>query len=350
MARAADDRSAPFTDRVIEVGGTVQGVGFRPFVVRRASALGLRGWVRNDAHGVTLRAAGPTLAVDRLQADMRQEGPPAARISAVRVRAAGEIPHLPPLPATGFDILESAPSATLPTVAVTPDLALCADCRREMEDPLDRRWRYPFINCTQCGPRYSIVRALPYDRPRTTMAEFQMCPACRAEYENPADRRYHAQPNACPVCGPRIELQDRTGRVLAGPANAISETAAALARGQIVAAKGIGGFHLLVDATNEAAVGELRRRKHRDEKPLAVMFASLAELRASAAVGAEEADWLTAAAAPIVLVRRRSGAPLAAAVAPGNPWLGAMLPHAPLQVLLLAAVGRPLVATSGNLS
>lgn len=350
MARAANDQSAPATDRVIEVGGTVQGVGFRPFIARRASALGVRGWVRNDAQGVTLRAAGPVPAVDQLQAAVSREAPPAARIASVRARAASEMPDLPPLPAEGFHILESEPLATLPTVAVTPDLALCADCRREMQTPSDRRWRYPFINCTQCGPRYSIVRALPYDRAQTTMAVFQMCPTCQAEYENPADRRYHAQPNACPVCGPNIELQDRTGRVLAGPADAISEAAAALTRGQIVAAKGIGGFHLLVDATNQTAVHELRRRKHRDEKPLAVMFASLAELRVSAEVSAEEEAWLTSPAAPIVLVRRRPEAPLASAVAPGNPWVGAMLPHAPLQVLLLEAVGKPLVATSGNLS
>jgi hydrogenase maturation protein HypF len=250
----------------------------------------------------------------------------------------------------GFLILASEADTTTPTAAVTPDLALCADCRRELADPHDRRHAYPFINCTNCGPRYSILRELPYDRPRTTMAGFSMCPECRREYEDPADRRYHAQPNACPVCGPQVELQDAAGRTLASRGAAIAAAAAALRAGRIVAVKGLGGFHLMVDAADEVAVNELRRRKHREEKPLAVMFPSLESLRAAAELGEEDVRWLTSAAAPIVLVRRRAEAPLAEAVAPGNPWVGALLPYTPLHVMLLEAFARPVVATSGNLS
>lgn len=337
-------------DRLWQIEGTVQGVGFRPFVARLAAVWGLRGWVRNDAHGVTLRAAGPPGRLAAFAAELTRAAPPAARLTRVSSRPAAEDSSLPPLPADGFAILGSADGGAAPSVAVTPDLAICDDCRRELLTPGDRRERYPFINCTQCGPRYSLVESLPYDRPRTTMAAFAMCPACRREYEDPANRRYHAQPNACPACGPRVALQDAAGQVLAERAAAVEAAAAALQAGRIVAVKGIGGFHLLVDAGDEAAVRELRRRKRREEKPLAVMFPSLDAVRAAAEVGVEAERWLASAAAPIVLVRRRHGAPLAAAVAPGNPWIGALLPYAPLHVRLLAAVGRPLVATSGNLS
>ena len=246
-------------------------------------------------------------------------------------------------------ILDSDAAAP-PTAPVTPDLALCAECRRELADPGNRRHGYPFINCTNCGPRYTILRGLPYDRPRTTMADFQMCPECAREYGDPADRRFHAQPNACPVCGPQVELLDAAGRTLAARGPAIAQAAEALSAGRIVAVKGIGGFHLMVDAADESAVGELRRRKHREEKPLAVMFPSLEVLRAETTPTEDEVRWLTSAVAPIVLVRRRAGTRIAEAVAPGNPWIGALLPYAPLHVLLLEAVGRPVVATSGNLS
>ena len=350
MSPAADDPAPRPTDRLLEIEGTVQGVGFRPFVARLAARAGLRGWVRNDGAGVTIRLAGPAGLLDAFGAALQAQLPPAARVTRLRARPAPESTSLPPVPAVGFLILDSEADAAARTVAVTPDLALCADCRRELADPRNRRHAYPFINCTNCGPRYSIVRALPYDRPRTTMAEFPMCPTCRSEYEDPADRRYHAQPNACPVCGPQVELQDATGRTLATRAKAIAAAVHALREGRIVAVKGVGGFHLMVDAASESAVGELRRRKHREEKPLAVMFPSLASLRAAAGVRADDERWLTDAPAPIVLVRRRADAPLAAAIAPGNPWIGALLPYAPLHVLLLEALARPVVATSGNLS
>jgi hydrogenase maturation protein HypF len=350
MPPAADGTGPRPADHLLEIEGTVQGVGFRPFVARLAARLGLRGWVRNDARGVTIRAVGPPAALQAFAAALRAEAPPAARISGLRERRTNEIPGLPPAPAAGFLILESEADAAEATAAVTPDLALCADCRRELADPGDRRHGYPFINCTNCGPRYSIVRTLPYDRARTTMSVFRMCSSCQREYDDPGDRRYHTQPNACPVCGPQVELQDAAGRVLDSREAAIAAAAAALRGGRIVAVKGLGGFHLMVDAASEAAVRELRRRKHREEKPLAVMFPSLASLRSAAELSDDDMRWLTSPAAPIVLVRRRPGAPLAGAVAPGNPWIGALLPYAPLHVLLLEAVGRPVVATSGNLS
>jgi hydrogenase maturation protein HypF len=350
--------------RIIVVTGTVQGVGFRPFVVRLATRLGVCGWVRNDGHGVTIRAHAPAAVLEDFSARLRSESPPAARIAAVTSMLDREIGWTTATPGPGFVILPSVSPETQPTAAVTPDLALCEDCRRELSDAADRRHGYPFINCTNCGPRYSILRELPYDRPHTTMAGFPMCPACRREYDEPANRRYHAQPNACAVCGPQVELLDAGGQPLASRDDAITMAAEALCAGRIVAVKGLGGFHLMVDATNEAAVGELRRRKHREEKPLAVMFPSLVSLQAAAVLEADDERWLTSAAAPIVLVRRRrvtvatiasellppSIPAVAASVAPGNPWIGALLPYTPLHVLLLEKVGRPVVATSGNLS
>ena len=335
-------------DRLILVTGTVQGVGFRPFVARLAARLGVRGWVRNDGHGAAIRAiAAPEILAD-FEARLRTEAPPAARIETLTSRAVSD--DDPPADRVGFTIVGSESPAAAPTAAVTPDLTLCDDCRRELTTPRDRRRAYPFINCTNCGPRYSILRELPYDRPHTTMAEFTMCPACQREYDDPANRRYHAQPNACPVCGPHVELHGLLGQTLADHAAAIAQAAAALLTGRIVAVKGIGGFHLLVDATNDDAVRELRRRKHREEKPLAVMFPSLEALADAADTTYEQRRLLASPAAPIVLVRRRADAPLASSVAPGNPWIGALLPYAPLHVLLLAAVNRPVVATSGNLS
>jgi hydrogenase maturation protein HypF len=334
------------TDIVLRVRGTVQGVGFRPFVHRVATRLGLAGWVRNDRQGVLIRAAGPPEKVGALECALREELPSAAHILSV-----AELPCDPDLPRASAPFLILGSDGTGPVeAAIPPDLALCADCRAELRDPADRRFRYPFINCTQCGPRYSIVEALPYDRPQTTMRAFRMCPACQAEYDDPASRRFHAQPNACPQCGPQVSLADAHGALIARGDEAILAAARRINAGGIVAVKGVGGYHLLVDATSETAVAGLRRRKHREEKPFAVMFADLAAVEAVADVSSSAATLLASSAAPIVLVERRNRGALAAGIAPGNPWIGAFVAYAPLHVLLLEATGRPVVATSANLA
>ena len=333
-------------DRLIRVRGTVQGVGFRPFVLRTAVRLGLRGWVRNDALGVLLRAVGPAEALEDLIHTLRHEAPPAATVESVADELRLDFSAV----GDGFAIVASESGEGALETAVPADLALCGDCRRELGDVTDRRHGYPFINCTQCGPRYSIVERLPYDRPQTTMRGFQMCPACEREYREPASRRFHAQPNACPVCGPRLVFTAANAELRAERDDAVGCAADEIVAGRIVAVKGVGGFHLLCDATNEDAVAELRRRKRREEKPLAVMFPSLAALQAMAEVSPAAVAMLHSPQAPVVLVRRKAGANLAASVAPGNPWIGALLPYSPVHVLLLARCGRPVVATSANLS
>lgn len=383
----------PPLDRLLRVRGTVQGVGFRPFVLRLATGLGLRGWVRNDAEGVLIRAIGEDEQLEKLARQVVCKAPAAARVTSVEwldqggaesvrpcgwaadeqskavihrhfigtanafrsslVSGFGSAPD--PLmeemfsPVT-FTIVESSSASGEIETNAPVDLAPCDDCRRELGDPSDRRHGYPFINCTQCGPRYTIIERLPYDRPQTTMAVFEMCPACRREYENPHDRRFHAEPNACPLCGPRLMLTDATGNMLAEGPTALERTAACLCDGGIVAVKGVGGFHLMADAANETAVAELRRRKHREEKPFAVMFRDVAMLRRWAEVSSAAETLLAAPQCPIVLVPKHPHAALANAVAPNNPWLGAMLPSSPLHILLLEHADRPLVATSANLS
>lgn len=334
-------------DVQVRVRGTVQGVGFRPFVHRVAKRLGLRGWVRNDAQGVLIRAMGSEDEIATLARELREQAPPAARVESVTT----ETPALDaPSVGNDFAILPSDGDGAHVAAALPPDLALCAACRAELANPADRRHGYPFINCTQCGPRYSIVERLPYDRARTTMRVFRMCPDCQREYDDPVDRRFHAEPNACAHCGPRVQLVDGAGVApLDGPP-AIAAAAAAIRAGRIVAVKGVGGYHLMVDATNSAAVAELRRRKHRDEKPFAVMFRDLAAVSAFAQVSITAAAHLESPAAPIVLVPRHGDAPLASEVAPGNPWLGALLAYSPLHVLLLAELDAPVVATSANIS
>ncbi len=325
----------------IAVTGNVQGVGFRPFVWREASARGLAGHVVNTPEGVTLEVEGPAEAIDALVAALKDPPPPAATVTLTRqvVEPTGE---------TGFAIRDSALGGTR-SAAVLPDLATCEECFAEISDPANRRHRYPFTNCTHCGPRYSIITDLPYDRQRTTMRRFVMCPDCQREYEDPADRRFHAEPNACPVCGPQLALWNGEGTVLAERDDALRAAAAALAEGSIVAVKGLGGFHLMADARNEDAVRALRRRKHREEKPFAVMFASLDALVEAADPTDTEVEVLTSRERPIVLVRQRPNA-LAGSVAPGNPLVGAMLPYTPLHHLLLDGLGFPVVATSGNRS
>ena len=335
------------SDVMLRVRGTVQGVGFRPFVHIMAERLGLNGWVRNDQQGVLIRVQGEPATIDLMVAALKENAPAAARVRDVTRFSPSD--DTPPV-TEGFAIIQSGTTGAIVEAGVPPELALCPDCRRELLDPADRRHRYPFINCTQCGPRYSIVQSLPYDRPRTTMQAFVMCPVCQQEYDDPRNRRFHAQPNACPDCGPRLILTDAFGRDLAVKDQALTEAATALTSGRIVAVKGLGGYHLMCDATSEAAVAELRLRKHREEKPFAVMFRDLATLNRHAEVSPAAAELLSSAEAPIVLVPRRLGSGLAASLASGNPWLGALLPYTPLHVLLTAGVNRPLVATSANLS
>lgn len=337
----------PSLDLLLRVRGTVQGVGFRPFVHRTARRLGVRGWVRNDPLGVLLRAAGDAAPVEQLIHALRSQPPPAARVQSVESQPLTA--DLPPA-TTAFLILESDRRDLAVQAAIPADLALCAACRAELFTPEDRRHRYPFTNCTQCGPRYSIIEGLPYDRPRTTMRVFRQCPACQREYDDPDNRRFHAQPNACPACGPAVRLSASTGTLLATGQEAIAAAAAQLRAGAIVAVKGLGGYHLFVDATRASAVVTLRQRKHRDEKPFAVMFRDLEDARAVAHVSIEAAAWLLSAAAPIVLLPHRTDSPLAPGIAPGSPWLGALLAYTPLHVLLLAEFAGPVVATSANLA
>ena len=286
----------------IRVRGVVQGVGFRPFVYGLATSLGLRGWVRNTSSGVEIALEGPPEALALFRRDLEAKAPPRARIESVAVEAA-------PLNGyQGFAIHESQPEEGAYQL-VSPDIAICDDCRRELFDPHDRRYRYPFINCTNCGPRFTIIRDIPYDRPSTTMAAFEMCPECRAEYEDPRNRRFHAQPNACPVCGPHVTLMTPQGQVLAEREEAIAAARRALAEGKILAIKGLGGFHLACDATSEAAVATLRRRKQRPHKPLAVMVFDLEAARRLAKVSAEEARLLTSPERPIVLLTTRAPSP-----------------------------------------
>lgn len=332
-------------DFLLRVRGTVQGVGYRPFVHRLATSRRLRGWVRNDGRGVTIRASGPLSEVEAFVAGLRDLAPPASRVTDIECEPP---PRDAPPVGNSFIICDSTAPGVEVAVTIPPDLALCPDCRAELFATDDRRYHYPFINCTNCGPRYSIIEQLPYDRARTTMRAFVLCPRCRREYGDPADRRYHAEPNACPVCGPQLAATVPSGQVLARQEAALALAAARLREGGIVAVKGIGGYHLLCDATNEAAVATLRDRKHRDTKPFAVMFPNLAALAPFAAVPPAAAALLGSPAAPIVLLPRRPGSPLAPGVTPGNPWLGAMLAYAPLHVLLLARLDFPVVATSAN--
>jgi hydrogenase maturation protein HypF len=335
--------------RRLRVTGTVQGVGFRPFVYRIAVELGLKGSVANDSRGVIIDVEGPATALDRFGERLVAELPPLADIESLTVEPVGE-----PLGASTFSIVDSRVEGA-PAVAVSVDVATCADCTREMLDPTDRRFGYPFINCTNCGPRYTIITSIPYDRPSTTMAGFVLCDACRAEYTDPADRRFHAEPVACPVCGPQLSLLSPEGDLVAKSDDALDQTVALLAEGRILAVKGLGGYHLAVDATNADAVAELRRRKARDDKPFAVMVVDLKEARRVAHVSAEAEAEMSSPRRPIVLVPRRDDSslvprPLAGSIAPRLPELGLMLPYTPLHTLLLHRFGGPLVMTSGNLS
>jgi len=314
----------------ITLRGAVQGVGFRPFVYRLATEMSLAGWVLNSSAGLVVEVEGATEHLRTFEERLERERPKA---SVVTVR---ETEWLAPEGFTRFEIHHSE-SDSAKTVNVLPDLATCDDCRNDLFDPANRRFQYPFTNCTNCGPRYTIVVDIPYDRPNTTMREFVFCPSCREEYENPANRRFHAQPNACPICGPKLD-------------GTIAETAEALRRGEIVALKGIGGFQLLVDARQHAAVARLRQRKHREEKPFALMMPSLVMAREYCEISSAEVEVLESQAAPIVLLRPKPNTDIARNVAHCSPYLGVMLPYSPLHHLLMRECNFPLIATSGNRS
>jgi hydrogenase maturation protein HypF len=352
----------------VVVRGAVQGVGFRPFVYRLATSLGLNGWVLNSAQGVFIEVegSGPELR-DFLQR-LESEKPAIASIQSL------EASFLDPVGFTSFEIRESSGGAK--TALILPDLATCPDCLREIFDPANRRHRYPFTNCTNCGPRFTIIESLPYDRPNTTMKIFTMCPDCHREYHSPADRRFHAQPNACPICGPHLALWDRGGSELATRDTALTAAAAAIRDGRIVAVKGLGGFHLIVDAGNVSAIRELRARKRREEKPFALMYPTLDAVLEDCCCSDIELRLLRSPESPIVLLRRKSqsagtppsGCPVGTCayteswvlrerrscawdqIAPHNPNVGVMLPYTPLHHLLMTELGFPVVATSGNLS
>ncbi len=335
--------SEPGIERLrVSIRGAVQGVGFRPFVYRLAAELSLPGWVVNSAAGVVVEVEGAPAVLRAFLVRLERERPPRAVVQGL------EPCWLDPAGFERFEIRHSQDGEK--RTLILPDIAPCDDCLRELRDPSDRRYRYPFINCTNCGPRFTIIEGLPYDRPLTTMRRFRMCPACQAEYDDPRDRRFHAQPNACPACGPTLQLWAGDGRLLHEEDDALRDAARAIAQGLIVAVKGVGGFHLVVDARHEAAVERLRAAKGREEKPFAVMVPGLDAARRECEVGDLDARLLASPEAPIVLVDRRAGGVIAAAVAPGNPTLGLMLPSTPLHELLLAELGHPVVATSGNRS
>ncbi len=333
--------------RRVVVAGGVQGVGFRPFVWRLATELGLDGSVINMAGRVEAEVAGDPAALDAFAARIATDAPPRARVERVTTSA---LDGPGPGPGSGFVIDESVAAASAERL-FPPDIATCDDCVRELWDPADRRHRYPFINCTNCGPRATIIEDLPYDRARTSMRAFPLCPACEREYRDPADRRFHAEPVACPACGPSLAYRPAGApAATAREEAALAATVADLRAGRIVAIKGLGGYHLACDATDAAAVARLRDRKRRWAKPFAVMVRDLDAARAVAGITDEEADVLVSPARPIVLVPLRADAPLDPAVTNGNRHVGLFLPYAPLHHLLMDAVGRPIVLTSGNLS
>ncbi|HEY5160578.1 MAG TPA: Sua5/YciO/YrdC/YwlC family protein, partial [Gaiellaceae bacterium] len=327
MRTLSDESGGVAQRRRLLVCGVVQGVGFRPFVYGLARVHELGGFVRNDARGVVIEVEGAKERLDLFAAALAEQAPPLARIAAI------ETSEIEPSGEREFTIAPSAEGGER-TALVPADIATCDDCLRELFDPSDRRFRYPFINCTNCGPRFTIVRAVPYDRANTTMASFEMCEQCRREYEDPANRRFHAEPTCCPECGPRLSL-------------GLDEAVSLLHQGKIVAIKGLGGYHLACDAADEQAVARLRERKRREEKPLAVMTS---EPELLVGLSPAEEALLRSAERPVVLARRRVDAPVAASVAPGTEWLGVMLPYTPLHHLLCADFAGALVMTSGNLS
>lgn len=332
----------------ITIRGAVQGVGFRPFVYRLAAEMKLTGWVLNSAQGVFIEVEGEKSILDTFLLRLEKEKPPRSFIQSL------EFSFLDPIGFSRFEIRHSESNGER-TAFVLPDTATCPDCLREIFDPSNRRYLYPFTNCTNCGPRFTIIEALPYDRPNTSMKIFEMCKECQYEYENPLDRRFHAQPNACPKCGPHLELWDESGTTLETHHEALLSAVEAIRSGKIVAFKGLGGFHLIVDARNEEAVIRLRERKHREEKPFAMMFPTIELVKEYCIVNDFEERLLLSPESPIVLLARKAQIPnpksqISSFVAPNNPYLGIMLPYTPLHHILMRELGFPVVATSGNLS
>ncbi|XTZ20555.1 MAG: carbamoyltransferase HypF [cyanobacterium endosymbiont of Rhopalodia fuxianensis] len=323
--------------------GAVQGVGFRPFIYRLATELNLTGWVYNSASGVSIEVEGESKILKEFLSRVQTENPPRSHIQSIKTTCLDYIGY------TTFDIHHSVSGEKNAIIPV--DLATCPDCLRDIFDPQNRRYSYPFTNCTNCGPRYTIIETLPYDRPRTTMKEFFMCSECQQEYENPHDRRFHAQPNACPSCGPQLALWDKQGNSIAIQDSALNITVNFLKEGKIVAVKGLGGFHLMTDGSNPDAIRQLRQRKGRPQKPFALMYSSLELIKKHCHVSPLEEELLTSPESPIVLLKRRSNyINLWESVAPNNPYWGVMLPYTPLHHLLLLNLKFPLVATSGNIS
>jgi hydrogenase maturation protein HypF len=326
----------------ISVRGVVQGVGFRPFVYGLAVKHNLKGWVYNTSEDVRIEIEGTAEAVEQFERELEAKAPPLAHIENINIK------HYPPRGYKNFEIRQSQAQAGKYQL-ISPDVATCQACLGELLNPEDRRYRYPFTNCTNCGPRFTIIEDMPYDRPKTTMRYFQMCPQCQAEYNDPLDRRFHAQPNACPKCGPQVQLVDNRGNVVT-KSNPIAEASQFLKEEKIVAIKGLGGFLLACDATSDTVVKTLRQRKKRSSKPLAIMVATVEEAKRHCYVSPEEEKLLTSPQSPIVLMRWREDSSVSREVAPNLRFLGVMLPYTPLHHILLRDIGLPLVMTSGNLS
>ena len=330
-------------NRKLNITGVVQGVGFRPFIYQLADRYHLNGFILNSTAGVSVEIEGKENAIEAFVEALQRELPPLARIDMLSSDVGEYVGY------TNFQILQSQ-TQNDKSALVSPDIAICENCLQEMHDPSNRRYAYPFINCTDCGPRYSIIETLPYDRPNTSMHFFTMCEACHSEYNDPLDRRFHAQPISCPDCGPILRLLDTEHKVLEEGNNAVRLTADAIKKGAIVAVKGLGGFHLVCDATNTMAVEELRKRKQRPVKPFAVMFQDIEMLKASAEISSKETKLITSKEKPIVIVPKSSHSMVSDLVAPGIDRIGVFLPYTPLHHLLLKEASIPLVATSANLS
>jgi hydrogenase maturation protein HypF len=333
----------PCVAKRLKVNGIVQGVGFRPFVFQLAEKFSLNGEVSNTSSGVSIHIEGSPENVADFEKDLAEKSPPLAYIVEISSKTEAVENH------TKFAIVKSKAQAKMSTL-ISPDVSVCEDCLGEMLTADDRRYHYPFINCTNCGPRYTIIDDIPYDRPKTSMRNFNMCPQCQAEYDDPTDRRFHAQPNACADCGPHVDLFDNHRQLTGAGGDAVNKAAELLKQGQILAVKGLGGYHLAADAANTDAVKRLRRRKLREEKPFAVMSYDLETIDRYARVGPEDEKLLTAIQRPIVLLKKKNTRTISKAVAPGNKYFGVMLPYTPLHYLLLEHGFDALVMTSGNLS